>query len=73
MENVVVHKLIDAAKEALEVAKCDHDLRPITNATSAALNRFSRFICPKCQAVFYVPTDELLLTDNSNGERGSAT
>lgn len=41
-------KLIKAAKQAVEVAKCDHDLKPQPHQGS-----LKKFYCPKCQATIW--------------------
>lgn len=41
-------KLIEAAKEAVEVAKCDHDLQPQPHQGS-----LKKFYCTKCRATIW--------------------
>ena len=44
-------KLIAAAKEAVEVAKCKHDLQPQPHQ-----GQMKKFICTKCRAtIWYEP------------------
>lgn len=41
-------KLIKAAKEAIEVAECEHDLHPQPH-----LGSLKKFYCPKCGATIW--------------------
>lgn len=41
-------KLIDAAKEAVGVAKCEHDLKPQPHQGT-----MKKFYCPKCDATIW--------------------
>ena len=45
-------KLIAAAKEAVEVAKCDHDLHEQPTARGSTLRKF---YCTKCRATIWQP------------------
>ncbi len=48
-----MNKILEGAKQAIEVAQCDHEMIP-----QPRLNRsttLDRFYCPKCQATFYEP------------------
>lgn len=45
-------KLLNAAKEAIEVAKCDHDLIPQPTQRDSSLRKFH---CKKCGATIWEP------------------
>lgn len=47
------NKIIEGAKQALEVAKCDHTLIPQPPLTINS--KLDRFYCPKCRATFHEP------------------
>lgn len=55
-----MNKIIEGAKEALKVAKCDHELVLLKRPGTAILPEFDRYSCNKCLAVLWVPI--------SNGE-----
>jgi hypothetical protein len=48
-----MNKIIEGAKEAVRVAKCDHDL--IVQPRLTANPVLERFFCTKCKATFYKP------------------
>ena len=45
-------KLIEAAEDALQVARCDHELRLVSPDVKDP-KKFDRYVCRKCQAIFY--------------------
>jgi hypothetical protein len=47
-----MNKILEGAKEAVRVAKCDHDLMRVGFSAKPTLERF---ICTKCHATFYEP------------------
>ena len=51
-----MHKLLKAANEAVEVAKCDHDLVPLPSKVEPA--KFYVYWCSKCEARIYKPVDD---------------
>lgn len=48
-----MNKILEGAKEAVKVAKCDHDLTVQPRLT--ANPTLERFVCTKCYATFYEP------------------
>lgn len=48
-----VNKIIEGAKQALEVARCDHEMIP--QPPLKADSKLDRFYCPKCKGTFYEP------------------
>lgn len=46
-------KLIEAAKEARQIAECDHELIPQPRLTPTS--KMDRFHCPKCGATLFSP------------------
>ncbi len=46
-------KLIEAAKEAVKVAECDHDL--VRQPDLTRKSTLARFYCRKCNATIYKP------------------
>lgn len=51
---IKMNKILDGAKQAVEVAKCDHDL-DLASPDVKNPAKLSRLICRKCLAIFYVP------------------
>jgi hypothetical protein len=49
-------KLIEAAKEAVEVAKCEHSLVAHLWLTDSA-PKLDRYFCTKCSATIWVPVE----------------
>lgn len=47
-----MNKIIEAAKEAVEVAKCDHK-RMIQQPPLTEKSKMDRFYCPDCGATLY--------------------
>ncbi len=47
-------KLLSAAKEAVEVAKCNHDLQPQPH-----FGKLKKFYCPKCGVTIWKTPDEI--------------
>jgi hypothetical protein len=58
----MAHKLIEAAKGARRVSRCDHDIMPMPDHLSPS--GFSRTFCKKCGASFYEPIPN---GENTNG------
>ena len=56
-------KLLEAAAEALESARCEHDLQPAMRRTWP--KGFSRQVCKKCGVSIYAP-----LTNGQLGGEG---
>lgn len=50
----VAHKLIEAAKGAVLVAKCDHHL-VAANPDVKDPTKFQKWYCDRCHAIFYLP------------------
>lgn len=48
-----MNKILEGAKEAVKVAKCEHDL--IVQPRLQIRPTLERFVCTKCQATFYEP------------------
>lgn len=48
-----MNKIIEGLKEAVEVAKCDHELIPQPSLVSKSV--LDKFYCPKCGATIYNP------------------
>jgi hypothetical protein len=46
-------KLLKAARQAVEVVNCDHELTPQPKLNPSTT--LDRLYCPKCQATFYQP------------------
>lgn len=49
-----MNKIIEAAQQALEVAKCDHHLVAM-NPDVKDPSKFQKWYCDRCQAIFYIP------------------
>lgn len=47
------NRIIEGAKQAIEVAKCKHELIP--QPRRAPDSKLDRFYCPKCGATFWEP------------------
>jgi RNase P subunit RPR2 len=50
-----MNKILEGAKEAIKVAKCDHDLIVQPRPVSKSPPTLKRFYCTKCHATFYEP------------------
>lgn len=51
-----MNKILEGAKEAVKVAKCDHDLELLPrDSVSSAGALFDRYRCSKCMCVMWVP------------------
>lgn len=50
-----MNKIIEAAKEAVKIAKCDHEMIPQPRRTRNS--KLDRFYCPKCGGTFYQPNE----------------
>jgi hypothetical protein len=48
-----MNKILEGAKDAVRVAKCDHDL--VVQPRLTANPALERFYCTKCQATIYEP------------------
>lgn len=48
----MTHRLIKAAQEAVEVARCDHDLMPLRYPKGSEQSKRERYVCNKCMATF---------------------
>ena len=48
-----MNKIIEGMKQAVEVAKCDHDL--IVQPRLSAEATLERYYCTKCKATFWEP------------------
>ena len=47
-------KTLKALEEAVEIAKCDHDLQPQPH-----FGEMKKFYCPKCGATIWKTPDEI--------------
>lgn len=56
-----MNKILEGAKQALEVAKCDHELVLLKRPVTTVAPTFDRYSCNKCLAILWVPI--------SNGDR----
>jgi uncharacterized protein with PIN domain len=50
-----MNKILEGAKEAVKVAKCDHDLVLLPKSDTTVPDRFDKFYCEKCRATMWVP------------------
>lgn len=50
------HKLVKAAREAVEIAKCDHAF--VMTPTQPKDKRLARVFCPRCEGTFTIPKEE---------------
>lgn len=48
-----MNKILEGAKEAVKVAKCDHELIPQPQTVRKPV--LDRFYCPKCGATIHIP------------------
>lgn len=53
----MANKLVEAAKEAVHVAMCDHELTLLRRPVSTTAPTLDRYTCSKCLAMFYVPIE----------------
>jgi len=49
-----MNKIIEAARQAVEVAKCDHK-HMISQPPLTEKSKMDRFYCPDCKATLYSP------------------
>lgn len=48
-----MNKIIEGAKQAVEIAQCNHELIP--QPPLVPNSKMDRFFCPKCKATLYSP------------------